>query len=263
MKRQPAISATSAVASREPASATITSPSRPAVAPGTSAASVGTRARSDSWVAMMALSMEPRPLNIGLHHIMWGLPNAPRDRALTAQIVGLLKCSCYVHIRLLGYRHGSIKRSPETPAGEGAALRAGGRLCRRRHRAARRGGRARAPARARRAEQRLRPLRAAGAHRLRRRLALARRIAAVQDHGADRRHPQDHHPQRLARHRLRPLDQSLSRLRARLRLLLRAADPRLSRPVARARFRIQTVREAGGGRAAGDANCRRPAIRRR
>ena len=38
----------------------------------------------------------------------------------------------------------------------------------------------------------------------------------------------DHHPQRVARHLLRSLDQSLSRLRARLRLLLRAADPRLS-----------------------------------
>ena len=66
MKRQPAMSATSAVASREPASATITSPSRPAVAPGTSAASVGTSARSDSWVAMIALSMEPEPVWIAL-----------------------------------------------------------------------------------------------------------------------------------------------------------------------------------------------------
>ena len=35
---------------------------------------------------------------------------------------------------------------------------------------------------------------------------------------------------------LRPLDQSLSRLRARLHLLLRAADARLSRPVAGPRF---------------------------
>ena len=57
--------------------------------------------------------------------------------------------------------------------------------------------------------------------------------------------------QQLARHRLRPLDQSLSRLRAWLHLLLRAADPRLSRPVARPRFRIQAVRQAGRGRAAG------------
>ena len=55
----------------------------------------------------------------------------------------------------------------------------------------------------------------------------------------------------LARHWLRPLDQSLSRLRAWLHLLLRASDPRLSRPVARARFRVQAVGEAGRGRAAG------------
>ena len=81
--------------------------------------------------------------------------------------------------------------------------------------------------------------------------------------GHGRRNAQDHHPQRFARHRLRPLDQSLSRLRARLRLLLRAPDPRLSRPVARARFRIQIVREAGGGRTLGSANCRRPAMSRR
>ena len=58
------------------------------------------------------------------------------------------------------------------------------------------------------------------------------------------------------RYRLRPLDQSLSRLRAWLHLLLRAADPRLSRAVARARFRDQAVRQdqcrrgadAGAGR---------------
>ena len=66
----------------------------------------------------------------------------------------------------------------------------------------------------------------------------------------DRHGAQDHHPQRLARHLVRPLDQSLSRLRARLRLLLRPADPRLSRPLARARFRIQAVHEAGRARTA-------------
>ena len=66
-----------------------------------------------------------------------------------------------------------------------------------------------------------------------------------------RRHAQDHHPQRLAGHLLRPLDQSLSRLRARLHLLLRAADACLSRAVAGARFRIEAVREAGGGEAPG------------
>src|SRR5438034_1001988 len=59
--RQSAMSATSAVASHEPASATITSARRPVAAPGTSAANVRTRVRSDSWVAMIALSMELRP----------------------------------------------------------------------------------------------------------------------------------------------------------------------------------------------------------
>ena len=96
-----------------------------------------------------------------------------------------------------------------------------------------------------------RPLRGRSARRLRRRLAEPRRTAAVQDHGRGRHRAQGHHPQRLARYRLRPLDQSLSRLRARLRLLLRAADPRLSRPVAGARFRIQAVRQARRAAAAG------------
>ena len=67
---------------------------------------------------------------------------------------------------------------------------------------------------------------------------------------ARRHRAQGHHPQRFARHRLRPLDQSVSRLRAWLRLLLCAADPRLSRPVAGARFRIETVRQAGRAGAA-------------
>ena len=48
----------------------------------------------------------------------------------------------------------------------------------------------------------------------------------------------------FARHFVRPLDQSVSRLRARLRLLFRAADPRLSRAVAGARLRIEAVHEA-------------------
>ncbi len=48
----------------------------------------------------------------------------------------------------------------------------------------------------------------------------------------------------LAGYRLRPVDQPLSRLRARLRLPLRAADPRLYGPLARTRFRNQALREA-------------------
>ena len=139
----------------------------------------------------------------------------------------------------------------ETPAGA-AALRAGGRVGNRR--------RARAPARPRRALQRFRPLRAAGARRLRRRLAEHRRSAAVQDQRDGRRDAQNHHPQRFARHFLRPLDQSLSRLRARLRLLFRAADARLSRPVAGPRLRIQAVHEAecagiAGARTGGAGLC--------
>ena len=88
----------------------------------------------------------------------------------------------------------------------------------------------------------------------------ARRPAAVQDHGAGGAAAQDHHHQRFARHLLRPLDQPLSRLRARLRLLLRAADPRLYGPLARPRFRDQAVRQAERGEApregAGEARLR-------
>ena len=90
-----------------------------------------------------------------------------------------------------------------------------------------------------------RPVRGRSAGRLRRWLAEPGRTAAVQDDGVARYLAQGHHPQQLARHRVRPFDQSLSRLRAWLRLLLRAADPRLSRTVARARFRIQAARQAG------------------
>ena len=54
----------------------------------------------------------------------------------------------------------------------------------------------------------------------------------------------------FARYFLRPLDQSLSRLRARMRLLLRAADAQLHGPVAGAGFRIKAVRQAGRGEAA-------------
>ena len=116
--------------------------------------------------------------------------------------------------------------------------------------------RLRAAARPRHAVQCLGPLRADRADRLRRRLAEPGRAAAVCDHRLGRLHAQDHHPQRVARHLLRPLDQSLSRLRARLRLLLRAADPRLSRAVAGPRFRVEAVREAGRAGAPGKGTVR-------
>ena len=185
------------------------------------------------------------------------LPARPRDADLSNRCK---RCSCFVHIWLLDHRHGSLFDSPETPAGAPSALlaSAGGRLQPTRpgdqSRSAgrcRRGGRRRAAARARRAVECLGPLRAGRADRLRRRLAGVRRTAAVQDHGDGRRDAQDHHAQRLAGYLLRPLDQSLSRLRARLHLLLRAADARLSRPVARPRLRIEAVHEAGGGEAPG------------
>ena len=83
--------------------------------------------------------------------------------------------------------------------------------------------------------------------------------AAAAAHDADkRRHA--HHPraQHLARRAVRPLDQPLSRLRARLHLLLRAADPRLSRPVARPRFRDQDPVQARRRQAARPPSSPRP-----
>ena len=70
--------------------------------------------------------------------------------------------------------------------------------------------------------------RARDARSVRRRLGLARagarRGSAAADRGDRRRQPQRDRAQQLARHPVRPLDQPLSRLRARLHLLLRAAD---------------------------------------
>ena len=73
-----------------------------------------------------------------------------------------------------------------------------------------------------------RPLREHRARSVRRRLGLAgagaRRRSAAAHRGHARCQPQRDRAQQLAGHPVRPLDQSLSRLRARLRLLLRAAD---------------------------------------
>ena len=65
------------------------------------------------------------------------------------------------------------------------------------------------------------------------------------------------------RHPLRPVDQPLSRLRAWLHLLLCPAQPRLSGPVGRARFRDQDLRQArrGGTAAAGAGAARLRAAR--
>ena len=63
----------------------------------------------------------------------------------------------------------------------------------------------------------------------------------------------------FARHLVRPVDQPLSRLRARLLLLLRAADPRLSGAFRRARLREPSVRQGRRGGAA-RARAREPEI---
>ena len=66
------------------------------------------------------------------------------------------------------------------------------------------------------------------------------------------RRQERHGLERQPRHRLRPLDQPLPRLRAWLRLLLRPAHPRLSRPLAGPRFRDPAAIQAGPAGAAGE-----------
>ena len=78
----------------------------------------------------------------------------------------------------------------------------------------------------------------------------AGRRAVAGDPGAAGSGADDPRPQRVARHPVRPVDQSLSRLRAWLRLLLCPAQPRPSGAVGRARFRDQDLRQARRGAAA-------------
>ena len=74
----------------------------------------------------------------------------------------------------------------------------------------------------------------------------------------------DHRPQRLARHPVHAIDQPVPGLRARLRLLLRAADARVSRSVAGTRLRDQAFRQAECRRAAARGACEtRLRLRRR
>ncbi len=61
--------------------------------------------------------------------------------------------------------------------------------------------------------------------------------------------PHDHRAQRLARHPVHAVDQSVPGMRARLHLLLCPPVPRLPRPVAGARLRDEALREAGRGEA--------------
>ena len=71
--------------------------------------------------------------------------------------------------------------------------------------------------------------------------------AACKPGSASTRRARSSRVNQLAGYRVRPVDQPVSRVRARLRLLLCAAEPRLSRPVPRSRFRdpaLPTSREA-------------------
>ena len=70
----------------------------------------------------------------------------------------------------------------------------------------------------------------------------------------------DHRPQQFARHPVRPVDQPLPRLRAWLRLLLRAPQPRPSRALGGARLRDQDLRQARRGGTAARRSWRGPAM---
>ncbi len=108
-------------------------------------------------------------------------------------------------------------------------------------------------ARARRRRQRLRAFRKPDRTGVRRRLDLGRRSAGAGGHHAPgRTRAGDPVPQRQPRHRLRPFDQPLSRLRTRLHLLLRPPGPRLYGPVAWTGFRDQAVFQAGRRQASGE-----------
>ena len=80
---------------------------------------------------------------------------------------------------------------------------------------------------------------------------------------AARARAQHHHPQRFARHLLRSLGQSLPRLRARLLVLLRAAEPRQHGALARARFRDEALRQDQRRPCCSRRNSPRPATKRR
>ena len=71
-----------------------------------------------------------------------------------------------------------------------------------------------------------------------------RRAPAAEDDGVDPAGAHDHLAQRVAGHPVHAVDQSVPGLRARLRLLLRAAVARVPRPLAGPRLRDEAVRQA-------------------
>ena len=74
-----------------------------------------------------------------------------------------------------------------------------------------------------------------------------RRRSPAANRSHARRQPQRDRAHHLSGPRVRPVDQPLPRLRARLRVLLRATDARLPRAVAGARLRDQTARQVRCG----------------
>ncbi len=137
----------------------------------------------------------------------------PRGR-IPAGDAGVI-CSCYVLDERLASRHGT--GSPSDAQGARRDLQSQG------------------------------PVRERRGGPVRRRLGIARPgapgDAAAADRGGAGREPHGDRSQPLAGHSVRAVDQSIPRLRARLHLLLRAAEPCLSGPVAGAGFRDQAARQ--------------------
>ena len=95
------------------------------------------------------------------------------------------------------------------------------------------------------------PLRGVGARRRRRRLGARGGGASGAEDDRHRGAREEHHlAQRLARPRFRPVDQSVPRMRAWVRLLLCPSVARLPRPLARPRLRDPDLREGERRRAA-------------
>src|SRR5262249_13858989 len=143
--RQPAPSAIAVVASREPASATITSRTMPAAAPETNAASVGSSVRSLSCVAITTLSMTLCPSSAPNTALIYRLaPRAEKEPPLSrppaqpqttrpSHAAARSLCSCFVPPRKLAPPHAPLVPTRQPPAGAYVLLAqppcAGGRLC--------------------------------------------------------------------------------------------------------------------------------------
>src|SRR3954451_4401976 len=223
-KPPPAPSAPRSIPPLPALSTNSTSRMTPAAAPGTSAASVATAGCSTPSVGMITLNMnEASVAQTGKNAELLSPCHNQSSRlravfcgtwreclptfASRCELLSMMFLICSFDV-LCSLHEPSILSCPQAPAGHGALRTGGGGTLSR----TRRRDREQAAARARRAVQRERPVRGRGARRLRRWLAESGRTAAVQDDGVARYFAQGHHPQRVARHRVRSFDQSLSRL---------------------------------------------------